>query len=193
MDTNKIVLITHCIDTEGPLYESLEAKFNRLKELFGIDNIPPSKENFQKIQNAEINLNGLEKKVAAVFNSHLATYFDTWEKIDNMLQTIMSDSFRNKFLDSFGGGWVFNWHCVDHVGYDYNPRRRDIGYHNIFDHYKAVLNNQVNCKDRIHWHFHPMTNYKDAHLCASSYVNSPELYQILCRKIIERNFFSNCI
>jgi len=189
MDAKKIVLITHCIDTEGPLYESLEAKFERIKDLFGIDNIQPTKENFQKIQNAEIDLNGLEESVANIFNSHLATYFDTWDKIDTMLTKIMSSPFRNKLLDSFGGGWIYNWHCVDHVGYDYNPRRRDIGYHNIFDHYNAIINNLDNCKDRIHWHFHPISIYKDAHLCASSYVNSPELYQILCRKIIERNFF----
>jgi len=185
----KVVLITHCIDTEGPLYESLEAKFNRLQDLFGINHIPQTQENFEKIQNAEINLNGLEQKIANVFNSHLANYFDTWDKIDDMLKKIMSSAFRNKTLDSFGGGWVYNWHCVDHVGYEYNPRRRDIGYHNIFDHYKTILNSQDNCRDCIHWHFHPMSIYKDAHICASSYVNSPELYQILCRKIIERNYF----
>ena len=34
-----------------------------------------------------------------------------------------------------------------------------------------------------------MSTYKEAHRCATSYVNSPELYQILCRKIIERNWF----
>ena len=34
-----------------------------------------------------------------------------------------------------------------------------------------------------------MSTYNDAHRCATSYVNSPELYQILCRKIIERNYF----
>ena len=185
MHTKKLVLITHCIDTEGPLYESLEAKYDRIKELFRIDNIPPTQENFKKIQGAELDLNGLEQSVANVFNSHLVNYLDTWDKIDNMLAEIMSESFRNKLIDSFGGGWIYNWHCVDHVGYDYNPRRRDIGYHNIFDHYKAIIQSQ----DRIHWHFHPMSTYKDAHFCASSYVNSPELYQILCRKIIERNYF----
>ena len=39
----------------------------------------------------------------------------------------------NPYKDSFGNGWVFNWHCLDHVGYINNPRRRDMGYHNIFD------------------------------------------------------------
>ena len=34
-----------------------------------------------------------------------------------------------------------------------------------------------------------MSTYNEAHRCATSYVNSPELYQILCRRIIERNWF----
>ena len=32
-----VVYIVHCIDTEGPLYESREATFGRLKHMFGID------------------------------------------------------------------------------------------------------------------------------------------------------------
>ena len=27
----------------------------------------------------------------------------------------MSKKFRQKFFDSKGNGWIFNWHCVDHV------------------------------------------------------------------------------
>ena len=34
-----------------------------------------------------------------------------------------------------------------------------------------------------------MSTYKEAHRCATSYVNSPELYQILCRRIIEKKWF----
>ena len=35
-DQDKLVLIVHAIDTEGPLYESPAASFERLEELFGI-------------------------------------------------------------------------------------------------------------------------------------------------------------
>lgn len=37
------VYVVHCIDTEGPLYESVEATFERLKEIFHID-LDPSLE-----------------------------------------------------------------------------------------------------------------------------------------------------
>ena len=33
MNKRKIVYIVHCVDTEGPLYESLLAKFERIKEV----------------------------------------------------------------------------------------------------------------------------------------------------------------
>ena len=183
------VLIVHAIDTEGPLYESLQAKFDRLNDLFGINSIEVSAENLDRLRKGLINLNGLEDDVRAVLNGHLTNYNETWDQVDSMLDMVMSQEFRNKKLDSYGNGWVFNWHCLDHVGYEYNPRRRDQGYHSIFDHYNEVLNRKGELRDAIHWHFHPMSTYRDAHRCATSYVNSPELYQILCRRIIEREWF----
>ena len=185
---NKIVYIVHAVDTEGPLYESLAAKFERLKETFGVDKeIEPTWENFRKLQNGEIQLGGNEAFIANAFSAHLVDYNDTWERLDRMLLKIMSPDFRNKLPDSFGGGWIFNWHCLDHVGYEVNPRRRDIGYHNIFDHYHDMIERTGSRQDGLHWHFHPMSTYREAHRCATSYVNSPHLYESLCRRIIEIN------
>lgn len=189
MIDQNVVLIVHAIDTEGPLYEGLEAKFQRLRDLFGIDAIPQTPESIEKLKRCEIALDGREEDVARILNGHLANYNDTWDKIDVMLDRIMADEFRNILVDSFGGGWVFNWHCLDHVGFEYNPRRRDMGYHNIFDHYREVLRQKGESRDAIHWHFHPMSTYRDAHRCATSFVNSSELHQILCRRIIERHWF----
>ena len=56
------VLVVHAIDTEGPLYESFTAKFDRINELFNINHIDPTKENLLKLQNGEIDLGGVEKK-----------------------------------------------------------------------------------------------------------------------------------
>lgn len=186
---NKVVNILHAVDTEGPLYESLQAKFDRLADLFGIVDISPTHANLLKLRNKEIYLAGREDEVANIIGKHLTQYNDTWDKIDSMLLRLFKPDFRNELLDSWGGGWVFNWHCLDHVGFEYNPRRRDIGYHNIFDHYSQFLKENNSYKDAIHWHFHPMSTYRDAHRCATSFMNSPELLQILCRRIIERNWF----
>jgi hypothetical protein len=182
------VLILHAVDTEGPLYESVLAKFERLRDLFGIQVVPTS-DNLRKLKKGEIPLGGQEADVMRILNGHLANYNDTWDKVDAMLERAMAPDFRMKLPDSQGGGWVYNWHCLDHVGFENNPRRRDMGYHNIFDHYRELLEMRGEKRDRLHWHFHPMSTYRDAHRCATSFVNSPELYQILCRRIIERNWF----
>ena len=49
---------------------------------------------------------------------------NSWEKIDLMLDKIMSSSYRNQYLDSCGNGVVYNWHCMDNVGFNTNERRR---------------------------------------------------------------------
>ena len=189
MDNNKVVLIVHTVDTEGPLYESLDAKFVRLNDLFSITDIAHTKQNYKKLQNGEIPLGGIEKDIKKVLSKHLVSYNDTWDKIDAMMQKLMSNSFRSNVLDSRGNGWRFTWHCLDHVGYDYNPRRRDLGFHNIFDYYKDWVDDNSVYGDEIQWHFHPMSTYKEAHRCATSYFRNDLVYQILCRKIIERDWF----
>jgi hypothetical protein len=184
----KIVYIVHAVDTEGPLYESLEATFIRLKEIFDID-MKPSYENLDKLRKKEFSLNGKEEVVSKVLDTSLLSYNDSWDKIDNMLANIMSPEFRNKMVDSFGGGWIYNWSCVDHVGYETNPRRRDMGYHNIYDRYIEFIDKYNAYMDSIHWHAHPMSTYKEAHRCATSFENSPHIHQVLCRRILERNYF----
>ena len=54
-DKNKTVYITHCVDAEGPLRESLPATFERIKDVFSIE-LEPSHEVLKKLQNREIDL-----------------------------------------------------------------------------------------------------------------------------------------
>ena len=183
-----IVYVVHAVDTEGPLLESLGSTFKRLEEIFGVK-VPKSRQNLRKLQHKEIDLGGLEDEVALSFSDHLLDYNDNWEKLEKMLFEVMSPEFRNEVRDSFDGGWIFNWHCVDHVGYKKNPRGRDVGYHRIFDHYLDLMERTKSDKDGLHFHFHPMSTYQEAHRCATSFINSPELYQILCRRIIDRKWF----
>lgn len=183
------VLIVHCVDAEGPLYESLAAKFERIEDLYGLTGIAPTRENLDRLQRGAIDLGGIEDDVARTLSGHLVTYMETWDQVDAMLDRAMAPDFRAAQPDADGNGWVYNWHCLDHVGFEYNPRRRDMGYHNIFDHYRERLAADEGCRDGLHWHFHPVSTYRDAHRCATSFVNSPELYQILCRRIIERGWF----
>jgi len=187
-ENKKIVYVVHCVDTEGPLHESIEITFQRLETILGIQ-MEPSIENLKKIQNKELDLGGKEEIAALILSSHLLDYNNTWEKMDKMLVKIMSPELRNRIPDSFGGGWIFNWCCLDHVGYVDNPVCRDLGHHKIFDHYKNIIKLTKSNQDSIHWHFHPMSFYRQANRRGCSFFNSFHLHDVLCRKIIERQWF----
>jgi len=186
---NGTVYVVHCIDTEGPLYESLPATFERLRDLFGLE-LEPRKETLAQLQAGAIDLEGLEAAVQKVVDPQLLEYNDTWDKVDRMLEDMLSPAFRNQMRDSFGGGWVYNWFCVDHVDYDINPRRRPMGYHMIFDHYRHMLQETDAKQDPLHFHFHPHPFNREAHRSATHWwAASDALYQVISRRVIDRQWF----
>jgi hypothetical protein len=183
------VYVVHCVDTEGPLHESVEATFERLEAIFGID-LEPSVALLRQLQAGEVDLGGIEQAVRKVVDPHLLGYNDTWDKIDDMLASCMSPAFREQTVDSRGHGWVYNWFCVDHVDYDVNPRRRDMGYHNVYDHYQGVLRETGSAQDGVQFHYHPhgfrrVANHSATHWWASS----DSLIQVLSRRVIDRRWF----
>lgn len=183
------VYVVHCIDTEGPLHESVTATFERLKAIFNLD-LEPSTALLARLQAGNVNLGGLESAVQKVVDPHLLAYNDTWDKVDTMLHRIMAPDFRRHLPDSKGKGWVYNWFCVDHVGYGENPRRRDLGYLNIFDHYQQIIAETDSGMDRLFFHFHPHNFRHEAHRCATHWWStSDSLFQVLCRRVIERRWF----
>jgi hypothetical protein len=181
--------IVHCIDTEGPLNETIDATFDRLKDLFKIS-IEASPDNLFKLQNGYINLNGIEEEVSKILNPRFLNYNKNWFDIEKMLSKVTSLNFRNQYLDSIGGGWVFSWHCVDHLGLLENPRDKDYGYGKIFRRYRNYLNKFRCVNDEINWHFHPLSLKHNPLAPATSYHNSLNLFNnILCKRIIEDNWF----
>lgn len=183
------VYVVHCIDTEGPLHESIQATFERISGIFGID-LPPSAETLHQLQNGEIDLGGLEAEIARVVAPDLLDYNDTWHKIDAMLDRVMAQDFRDRTPDSAGKGWVYNWFCVDHVGYTSNPRDRDMGYFSIHDHYRGRLAENPSSQDGLYFHFHPLSLRGAGNHAATRYFNDGgRLYDILARYIIERLWF----
>ncbi len=183
------VYIVHCIDTEGPLFESIDATFERLRAIFKLQ-LEPSVETLRRLQAGTLALGGLEAAVQKVVNPQLLAYNDTWDKVDDMLVTCMGEDFRTSMLDSFGGGWIYNWFCVDHVDYQTNPRRRDVGYHNVFDHYSAMVRETKSFQDGMGFHYHPHPFSGEAHHCATHWwESSNSLHQILSRRVIDRMWF----
>jgi|SRR3989344_3345526 len=188
-----VVYIVHHVDTEGPLYESVPETFKRLESILNII-IPfrPTKKNLEKILRGELKGVGpsLQAEIRKIANPHSLTFNSSWEMIDAMLRRILKKEYRDKILDSFGNGWIYNWHILDHAGFKTNKRRKDLGYLNIFNHYEKVLQETGSKQDAIHWHFHPIPFFREAHITATSYENSyTELHQVLCRRLIEKKWF----
>jgi hypothetical protein len=184
----KILHVVHCIDTEGPLTEDLEATFERLEDIFNI-HLEPTKENLIKIQEGKID-SEYKSSIAKTFSKEILSYNENWSDIDKMLDECMSEKFRLKNPDDFGGGWVYSWHCMDHAGYSENPRRKDTGYGNVFRFYKAKINNTESMSDELNWHFHPLSFFKNPLQAATSYNNSMEtLLNVLCRRVIDEHWF----
>ncbi len=183
------VYVVHCIDTEGPLYESVDATFQRLRSIFQLE-LQPGTDLLRRLQLGEVDLNGLEAAVQKVVDPHLLAYNDTWDKVDAMLVELMSEPFRTRVRDSSGAGWIYNWFCVDHVDYDSNPRRRDMGYHNIFEHYRNQIRETDSSRDGLHFHYHPHSFRREAHRCATHWwASSDSLHQTLSRRIIDHQWF----
>ena len=189
MSNKKVLYIVHCIDTEGPLNETLDATFERLESIFDIK-ITPTEENLSLLQNKKMDLCGKEDAVAKCFAPELLNYNSDWSELDKMLDVLLSDDFRKQFPDDFGDGWVYSWHCMDHIGYSNNPRHKDVGYGNIIRFYRSKLRSFERSKDEINWHFHPLSLTRNPLQAATSYVNSYDvLVQILCRRILDDNWF----
>ena len=168
---NNPVYVVHCIDTEGPLHESVEVTFERLRAIFHLE-LEPSLDLLHRLQLGKVDLGGREAAVQKVVDPHLLAYNDSWDKVDAMLAELMQEAFRTRVRDSAGGGWIYNWFCVDHVDYDVNPRHRDIGYHNIFEHYRRLIRETGSSQDGLHFHYHPHSFRREAHRCATHWWSS---------------------
>jgi len=163
-----------------------------LREVFGVSDIIPTHDNLKKLQAGHFDFGDNTSLIMEALSSHRVSTLGSWDQIDEMLTRVTHRDYREKLLDCENSGWVFNWFCLDHVGFKNNPRRRDMGYHNIHDHYLSLIESQPNSRDTLQWHFHPISTYRDAHRCATHYLRSDDIYQVLCRRIIERGFFPSC-
>ena len=76
----KEVYFVHAVDTEGPLYESLEAKFDRIKNIYNIDIKDKSEGNLKKLRNKEISLGGMEKEIAEMLSGPSKNLTFLWLK-----------------------------------------------------------------------------------------------------------------
>lgn len=189
MSHTPVLHVVHCIDTEGPLDEDLDATFERINRLFDLD-LTPSRQTLRELQTQQRCLGGLEAEVSRVVAPELLAYNRDWSDVRAMLDELLSDVFRRRMVDDFGGGWVYSWHCVDHLGFAENPRHKDIGYGNVFRFYRTILAETGSVQDEINWHFHPLSITRQPLAAATSFAGSMDvLLYILARRVIDDRWF----
>ena len=173
------------------MFESTNATFKRIYELTGIDFKSKNKATLNNILRKKLNTNKLPKNFYNMFNIHLLNYNYNWKKLDSMNKILFSKKFRSKYKDDFNKEWIFSWHCVDHVNYLKNPRKRELGYGKLSKYYeKQIKKSKV--KDDIFFHYHPMPFSKEAHRNSNRYFYTENLNEIISRKIIDQNWFPVC-
>lgn len=184
------VYFVHAVDTEGPITESLEDTFERLKLLFDV-NLKPDKKTLLKLQNKEINLNGKEESVANCISPKRLNFINNLNDLNKLLDKIFSSEFRNKFLDSLGNPYRFSWFCIDHVGFKFNPRKRLLGYHTILKNYIKRLNLSPQFDDSIQWHYHSVPFNRSAHCFGLNWSYDKCHIDVFTRRLIDFNLFAS--
>ncbi|MBF0093233.1 MAG: hypothetical protein HQL33_01355 [Alphaproteobacteria bacterium] len=186
-----MLYVVHCVDAEGPLHESVEATFERLHSIFGV-HLKPSASVLKQLQQGRHDLGDreLERQVARMLDPRLLACLGDWTAVEAMLDRIDREDLRHAVPDRRGGGWTISWHCLAHHGFNpaLNPRRRDLGVHNVFDRYVERYGFDGPL-DRIHWHFHPIPFTRQANHCATHYLTDPVIFEIISRRVLERTWF----
>lgn len=184
------VYVVHAIDTEGPLYESAPETFARIERIFGKISAPHTKDSLLKLQTGKIKLpdESMRPQFDLAFSTKALHFIEDFSQLDQMLDKITSKEFRMSIPDDFGQGWIYSWHCMDHLDYEDNPRRKAVGMHTIFDYYQRRIN-ESQSPDKIHWHFHPSTFFNEGNRSTTNYVYSRNLHKIIARRVIDRSWF----
>lgn len=184
MSNNKIVYLVHCLDTEGPLWEDLEGTFECIERSTGLS-FPATDEQIARLRQGLDVPPGYEETIKEFVSEKRLNYKRTWTEVDDMMAEIMTPEWRLKMADDAGAPYVISWFIIDHVGFEINPRRRDMGFHQIYNRYKNWLDRAKPAGDALYWHFHPVSYSREAHKTSFSFGYTNHHLQVISRRVID--------
>ena len=112
------VYVVHCIDTEGPLHESVEATFERLQgDLRPRPRAEPSSCS-AACRRARWTWAASRRPCRRSSTLTCSPTTTPGTRSTPCSATASRPRSATRCRDSAGGGWVYNWFCVDHVDYD---------------------------------------------------------------------------
>lgn len=180
------------IDTEGPATEPLKHVFWRVNSIYGL-NLEATHQNLMLLQAGD--MPGLDEEVRLGIMTMLSpdrlNYINNWEEMAEAVEGFFSDDYRNAFLDSYGYGYTYSFYIRDLVDYDYNPRRKPLGYHHIYDFYSEQID-RLKSEDKLYWHFHAPGVVRHAYLDGLNISHTNHHVQVLARRVLDRFDFPAC-
>ena len=143
-----LLYVVICIDTEGPLTESLKATFERINNKFNLS-LKPSISTLKKLQRGKITYRKFGDELKDFVHPKRLKYLNNWKEISKMIKKITSKKFREKTQKFFKSSLKYSWFIIDNIGFKFNPRRKALGYNTVFNNYERILNKYS--KKRLYW------------------------------------------
>lgn len=184
---SKQLYIVYCIDTEGPFSENIKDTFIRLNEI-----LPFTIKKKPTIENLD-NLIKENKLVSQIVNKNILNYNNNFYSIKKMFLECFNEKQITDFKDSYGNSIKYNFFICDHVFYKNNPRKRKVGFHQIYNFYENFLTKKIKDKEQLQLHYHPHSITNQGHHSGTKWSDEHDkLNQILSRRVIDKlNFPSS--
>ena len=117
----------------------------------------------------------------------------TWELVDEAIDKLFADDFRNAQPDPSGGRLRFGWFFLTWTGFTANPRKRAFGYHAVRDHYLERWGARLaELGDEQCWHYHHPPASGIANEWGLDWTSGDEHDRILSRQLLERSWWPAC-
>ncbi len=113
-----------------------------------------------------------------------------WPGVEDAVRQVNSARLRRSLTDPAGQPPAIGWYVVDWMVAEHNSRRLTPGCHAIFDRYTPWVRgaNSIGLNDSIQWHYHHTFAHRlDGY--NRDWSNNPAYEEILCRRILERDYF----
>ena len=185
-----ILYVVICIDTEGPLTESLKATFERINYKFNLS-LKPSISTLRKLQSGKKTYKKFGDELRDFVNPKRLNYLNNWKEISKMVKKITSNKFRKRTQKFFRSSLKYSWFIIDNVGFKFNPRRKALGFNAVFHNYEKILNKYSKKNDCIGWHFHSIHPSGNPLIYNTSWTSNDLHEKSLCMRLIEKKNFPN--
>jgi len=179
------------MDTEGPLYESTEACFERINFIFGL-NLSPSEATLRKLQNREIDLGGQEDAIQRMIAPNVRDWLGNWRDVLDNVRFCMTPDYRRQLVDDRGRGLVFNWFICDWIGFENNPRQKPMGVNNVFSEYWSLFADH-RADNPMYFHHHSKPFSGASHHPCRNWSNENSHITKISANLLEFGHFPACV